>query len=308
MDALPEGEVKVGEVARAVNSSREHILEIAKRLQTRGCVTVRKPFLREHRIRKTGVAYIEQTKTLSVLNLKGGVGKTVTAVNLAACLAELGHRTLLVDLDPQANATTALKVKGGVTVYSLMVGTKNPQGAVRRTKFKNLYAIPSEIGLAGAEVEIIGVDAVYRLWEVLEWVKDDYRYIIIDCPPSLSLLSVNALAASDSVLIPVQCDQFALDSLRKLMDTLKLMRRVNEELRVEGILLTMYDHASELSVSVAEGVQGEYGHLLYDTVVTREQVLGEAAGKGIPVIHYKPESDAAKSYLRLAQEVDSNGW
>lgn len=307
LDELPEREIKVSQVAKAVNSEPQLVLEVLRRLERKGCVTLRKPFLREHRAYKTGLAYKDESKVIAVLNLKGGVGKTITALNLAACLADLGNKTLLVDLDPQGNTTSTLKVKGKTTLYSVLVGNRNPEKAVHKTHYRNLHVIPSEIGLAGAEVEIVGVDAAYRLWEVLEWVKDEYRFIIIDCPPSLSMLSVNALTAADSVMVPVQCDQFAQQSLGKLLQAVAEVRSINERLHVGGVLLTMYDPKSHLSVMVAKSIEKKYGAMLYDTVIERDDLLGESVGFGVPIIHYSRESDAAQSYLELAAEVLGSG-
>jgi chromosome partitioning protein len=307
LDALPAEEVKLGRLVVELGVSVDIVLDAALRLQRKGCVRVRKPFLREHRILKLKAKYEEGTRVFAVINLKGGVGKTITSLNLAACLADLGHKTLLVDLDPQANATSALNVKGKTTVYSLLVGTKQPQKAAHKTHFENLYIIPSELNLAGAEVEIIGIDAAYRLWEALEWLKDDYKYIIIDCPPSLSMLSINALAAADSMIVPVQCEEFAVESLDKLVETMTLMKKVNEDIHIRGILLTMYDSRNEHSVETASKVREKYGDLMFKTVIGRDSVFGEAAGKGIPLVHYRRGSDAAKAYVKLAEEVISGG-
>jgi chromosome partitioning protein len=307
LDALPATEAKVSELARQLGVEAALILEVALRLQKRGCVKVRKPFLRERRILKVKASFEEGTKVIAVMNLKGGVGKTVTALNLAACLADLGNKTLLIDLDPQASVTSALKVNAKTTVYGLLVGTKVPAKAIYKTQYDNLHVIPSEIGLAGAEVEVMGVDAAYRLWEALEWVKDDYRYVIIDCPPSLSMLSVNALAAANSILIPVQCDQFALESLEKMMETARLMKSVNDGLHIEGLLLTMHDSRNSLSSQVAEAVKTAYGGLLLNAQIARDNVIGEAISKGMPIIHYKRDSHAAESFMALAKEVAANG-
>jgi chromosome partitioning protein len=242
-----------------------------------------------------------------VMNLKGGVGKTVTSLNLAACLANMGHKTLLVDLDPQANATSGLNIKAKITVYSILVGTKAPAKAIHKTAYENLSIMPSEINLAGAEVEIRGIDASYRLWEALEWIKDDFRFIIIDCPPSLSVLTINALAACDSVIVPVQCDSFASESLDKLMEAVEMVRQVNEDLHVGGVLLTMYEPGNPLSVETAERVKGRYGGLMFNSIVRRETLLSESASKGVPIIHYMKDSEASKSYFGLAREVSSHG-
>ena len=307
LDALPGVEVKVSDAARKLNATPEVVVEVALRLQKKGCVRIRKPFLRERRILKLKPRYEEGTKVIAVMNLKGGVGKTVTALNLAACLAEMGHKTLIVDLDPQASATSALNIRAKVTVYGLLVGTRAPAKAVHKTAYDNLYIIPSELDLAGAETEVMGVDAAYRLWEALEWVKDDFKYVIIDCPPSLSMLSVNALTAANSVLVPVQCDHFALESLQKLMQTLELMKGINEDLHVEGILLTMYDPKCGISKQTAARVKAAYGSIIFDAVVGRDGAIGEAASRGIPLIYYDRECGAAKAYLELAKEVGRNG-
>jgi len=307
LDALPPREVKVSDLARQFNTTKDIVLDVAHRLERKGCVKVRKPFLREARVLKTSDRYVEATKVIAVMNLKGGVGKTVTSLNLAVALADAGFKTLLVDMDPQANATSALGVKAKTTVYSVLVGTRAPSKAVHRTGVENLSIMPSELALAGAEVEVVGVDAAYRMWEVLEWVKDDYKYVVIDCPPSVSMLSINALAASNSVLIPVQCGQFAMESLEKMMETVSVMRRINEDLHVEGILPTLYDSHDKLSCEVLEKVRGKYGALMFNAAVPRDPAVSEAAKTGGILIRQMPDSEAAKSYVKLTKEVASGG-
>ncbi|MFH1055380.1 MAG: AAA family ATPase [Candidatus Altiarchaeota archaeon] len=307
--ALPEGEVKVSELAKALKvRDNARILEVALRLQRKGCVRIRKPLFREHRILKIrSDCPRSKCKTIAVINLKGGVGKTITTVNLSACLAQAGHRTLIVDLDPQANATSVLGVEPKATVYGVLVGSVTVKDAVYNTKYPNLDLIPSELNLAGAEVELMGTEGVYRLKEVVDELKDTYRFIVVDCPPSLSLLSMNALAAADSIIVPVQCDQFALKSIEKLMETMKLLAEVNKKLYVEGILITSYEAGNELCVETAKSIRETYGDILYDTMINRDATLSEASSHGTPIIHYRADSDSAKSYTRLSEGVASDG-
>jgi len=307
LDALPWEEVKLGPLSKDVKADKKAVLEVCSRLEKKGFIRMRKPLFRDHRILKLKAKFEEGTRVIAVMNLKGGVGKTVTSLNLAASLASLGHKTLLVDLDPQANASTCLNIRGKNTVYSLLVGTKVPSKTVHKTDYENLDVIPSELNLAGAEVEMTGVDSAYRLWEALEWIKDGYEYIVIDCPASLSILSINALTAADSIIVPVQCDAFALESLDMLMETVSLVRKVNEGLHIEGILLTMYDPMNEVAVETARNVRSVFGSFIYDAVVKREQALGEATYKGMPVIHYSKDCDASKAYMKLATEVMGSG-
>lgn len=250
-------------------------------------------------------------KIISVVNQKGGVGKTTTTVNVSACLAKQGKSVLLIDLDPQGNATSGLGIDTDElnnTIYQVLIGECTMEESILQTEFGSLYLSPSDIQLAGAEVELVSVPKrEYILKEALSSVKDQYDYIFIDCPPSLNLMTVNALVCSDSVLIPVQCEYYALEGLSRLMQTIKSMKKqLNEGLEIEGILLTMYDSRTNLSMMVAEEVKKYFEKKVYHTVIPRNVRLSEAPSYGQPIIAYDPYSKGADSYLALAKEVIQN--
>ena len=251
-------------------------------------------------------------KIIAVTNQKGGVGKTTTAVNLSACIAALGKKVLLVDIDPQGNATSGLGRNEGVehTVYDVLIGEATAREAVLDTGFGPLSLIPSGIELAGAEIELVGVENREGLLKAaLEPLRVRYDYIFIDCPPSLSLLTLNALTAADSVLIPIQCEYYALEGVGQLVNTIKLMKkRLNPDLEVEGILLTMFDGRTNLCAQVVQEVRSHFRDEAFDTMIPRNVRLSEAPSYGLPIHLYDARCSGAQAYRELAAElIERNG-
>jgi chromosome partitioning protein len=247
-------------------------------------------------------------KIITLANQKGGVGKTTTAINLAACLGVLDKKTLLIDADPQANSTSGVgfdqrEIKKGL--YDCLVNGVNPSEIILNTKSPNLNILPSHIDLVGAEIEMISLkEREYVFKKMLRDIADDYDYILIDCSPSLGLLTLNALTASDSVIIPVQCEYFALEGLGKLLNTIKIVQnRLNKSLDIEGILLTMYDTRLRLSNQVVEEVKIHFQQLVFDTIIHRNTRLGEAPSHGETIIMHDASSKGAVNYLNLAKEL-----
>ena len=247
-------------------------------------------------------------KAIAIFNQKGGVGKTTTNINLAACLAEKGKRILILDIDPQGNTTSGLGISKDYleyTLYDVLINEEmDPSDAIISNGIPNLWIIPSSRDLAAAEIEFVELEGrERRLKKTLERIKDDYDFIFIDCPPSLGLLTINSLTAVDSVLIPVQCEFYALEGIGMLMSTIELVRReMNPELDVQGVILSMFDGRTNLSIQVVEEVKKYFKDKVYSTIIPRHIRLAEAPGFGLPITHFDPRSKGAEAYREFAEE------
>ena len=247
-------------------------------------------------------------RIIAVANQKGGVGKTTTAINLSACLAEQGEKVLVIDMDPQGNTTSGFGVdKNDLdnTIYELLIGESEAQECILPNVIENLSLIPSNVNLSGAEIELIGVDhKEYILKEQIHPLRDQYDFIIIDCPPSLSILTINSMTTADSVLVPIQCEYYALEGLSQLMHTITLVKkRLNPDLEMEGVVFTMFDARRNLSLQVVENVRANLKDNVYKTIIPRNVRLAEAPSHGMPINLYDPRSTGAESYRMLAEEV-----
>lgn len=251
-------------------------------------------------------------RIIAVANQKGGVGKTTTSVNLSACLAAKGKKVLLLDIDPQGNATSGFgieKRKVKLSIYDALINELPLRNAIQKNVLLNLDIVPATIQLAGAEIELVPtMSREVRLRSILAEIKDQYEYILIDCPPSLGLLTINALSAADSVLVPIQCEYYALEGLSQLTNTVKLVKKhLNASLDYEGVLLTMFDARTNLAVQVAEEVRKYFSSKVFTTIIPRNVRLSEAPSYGKPIITYDEKSKGAEAYLELAKEVMANG-
>ncbi|WP_407415349.1 ParA family protein [Methanobrevibacter sp.] len=251
-------------------------------------------------------------RIIAIANQKGGVGKTTTAINLSACLAEAGQRVLTIDVDPQGNTTSGLGIdKNSVenTIYELILGEIEIQDAIIETEFERLSIIASNVNLAAAEIELIGInEKEYILKRAVEQVRDNYDFVIIDCPPSLNMLTINAMTTADTVLVPIQCEYYALEGLSQLLHTVNLVKqRLNPELEMEGVVFTMYDARTNLSLQVVENVKSNLHQTIYKTIIPRNIRLAEAPSHGLPINIYDSKSTGAESYRLLAEEVIHRG-
>ncbi len=249
-------------------------------------------------------------RIIAIANQKGGVGKTTTAINLSAALAEKNKQVLLIDLDPQGNATSGVGMDKGQlenNVYDLILGEVSIQKCIEYTEFENLYIIPSSVDLAAAEIELIGIqEKEYIIRKEVEKVKERFDFILIDCPPSLNLLTINAMTTADTVLVPIQCEYYALEGLSQLIHTINLVReRLNPYLDIEGIVFTMFDARTNLSLQVVENVRANVKQKVYATIIPRNVRLAEAPSHGYPITIYDSKSAGAESYRALAEEVIS---
>lgn len=247
-------------------------------------------------------------RIIAIANQKGGVGKTTTSINLSSCIAAKGKKVLVVDIDPQGNTTSGYGIEKNDldnTIYELMLGDCSIEDCIIKNVIENISILPSNVNLAAAEIELIGVDKKeYILKNEIDWVKDRYDYIIIDCPPSLSLLTVNAMTTADSVLVPIQCEYYALEGLSQLIHTVNLVKeRLNPNLEMEGVVFTMYDSRTNLSMQVVENVKANLQENICETVIPRNIRLAEAPSYGMPITMYDPKSSGADSYRKLADEL-----
>ena len=247
-------------------------------------------------------------KVIAIANQKGGVGKTTTCINLSSCLTELKKKVLTVDLDPQGNTTSGLGIQKNsvqTTVYELLLGSNSIDECILHKVMPNLDLLPSTVNLSGAEIELIGIqEKEFILKRSLDTVRKQYDYILIDCPPSLNMLTVNALAAADSILIPIQCEYYALEGLSQLLHTINLVQdRVNHGLSIEGVVFTMYDSRTNLSSQVVDNVRNHLKQYVFKTIIPRNVRLAEAPSYGMPITKYDPKSTGAESYRMLAKEI-----
>lgn len=250
-------------------------------------------------------------RIIAIANQKGGVGKTTTSINLSACIAAKGKKVLVIDIDPQGNTTSGYGIEKNElenTIYELILGDCSIEDCILKEVFPNISILPSNVNLAAAEIELIGVEKKeYILKNEIDWVKDRYDFIIIDCPPSLSLLTVNAMTTADSVLVPIQCEYYALEGLSQLIHTVNLVKeRLNPSLDMDGVVFTMYDSRTNLSAQVVENVKSHLSQKVYSTLIPRNIRLAEAPSYGKPINMYDAKSAGSESYMSLADEVIRN--
>lgn len=250
-------------------------------------------------------------RIIAIANQKGGVGKTTTSINLSSCIAAKGKKVLVIDMDPQGNTTSGYGIEKNElenTIYELIMGDCTVEDCILKEVFPNVSVLPSNVNLAAAEIELIGVkDKDFILKNEIDWVRDNYDFIIIDCPPSLNLLTVNAMTTADSVLVPIQCEYYALEGLSQLIHTINLVKeRLNPDLDMDGVVFTMYDSRTNLSNQVVDNVKSNLNQKVYNTLIPRNIRLAEAPSYGQPINVYEPKSAGAESYMALAEEVINN--
>ena len=251
-------------------------------------------------------------RIIAIANKKGGVGKTTTAINLSACLADKGKKVLAVDMDPQGNMTSGLGLDKEFlekTVYDMIIGESDIEEVLQKETMENLDVLPTNIDLSAAEIELIDVEnKEFIVRNSIQKIRDNYDFVIIDCPPSLSMLTINAMTTADSVLVPIQCEYYALEGLSQLIHTVELVKdRLNPDLEIEGVVFTMYDARTNLSLQVVENVKDNLQQNIYKTIIPRNIRLAEAPSYGMPINQYDPKSAGSESYMRLADEVISKG-
>ena len=251
-------------------------------------------------------------RIIAIANQKGGVGKTTTAINLSACLADKGKKVLAVDMDPQGNMTSGLGLDKEFlekTVYDMIIGESDIEEVLQKETMENLDVLPTNIDLSAAEIELIDVEnKEFIVRNSIHNIRDNYDFVIIDCPPSLSMLTINAMTTADSVLVPIQCEYYALEGLSQLIHTVELVKdRLNPDLEIEGVVFTMYDARTNLSLQVVENVKDNLQQNIYKTIIPRNIRLAEAPSYGMPINQYDPKSAGSESYMRLADEVISKG-
>jgi len=252
-------------------------------------------------------------RIIAIANQKGGVGKTTTAINLSACLADKGKKVLAVDMDPQGNMTSGLGLDKEFldkTVYDMIIGESDIEEVLQKETMENLDVLPTNIDLSAAEIELIDVEnKEFIVRNSIQKIRDNYDFVIIDCPPSLSMLTINAMTTADSVLVPIQCEYYALEGLSQLIHTVELVKdRLNPDLEIEGVVFTMYDARTNLSLQVVENVKDNLQQNIYKTIIPRNIRLAEAPSYGMPINQYDPKSAGSESYMRLADEVISKGF
>jgi len=263
--------------------------------------------------RSAGLTEEVMGKIVAIANQKGGVGKTTTAINLSAALAAKGKKVLVIDTDPQGNTTSGFGIDKNEldnTIYELILGECTIRDCIIKDVIENVSVLPSNVNLAAAEIELIGIERKeYILKNEVDYVKDDFDFIIIDCPPSLNVITINALTASYTVLVPIQCEYFALEGLEQLLHTINLVKkRLNRHLELEGVVFTMFDARTNLSLQVVEEVKRSLGANVYRTIIPRNVRLGEAPSHGLPIHLYDPKSKGSESYELLAEEVLEKEW